>query len=186
MGTRLIAICGGRRCGKDTIAQRFVVHGYEHMKISKPLKDAIKCMFGFSDEELETNTKDAVHPDWGVSPRAMMQYIGTDIMQYHAQDHLPNIGREFWVRNFHKRLPEGSRVVISDLRFIHEYEYFKKHIPNFHIVKVSRQREYNSVIDSHASELEGSFIPYDFHIDNEGSLDELLAKVDAINQTISS
>lgn len=126
---RLIGICGKKRSGKDVIANYLCnIHQYTNKKISTDLKIIVKLIFGFSDSQIESNDKDIIDKYWEVTPRHIMQFIGTEVMQYQIQSILPNIGRNFWIQSFIKKnlLYDNQFVVISDLRFIHEYEELKK------------------------------------------------------------
>jgi len=183
----LIAICGARRSGKDTICKRAAeMHGYKHMKISQPLKDAIKILFGFTNEQMETDEKEQPDPNWNISPRQVMQYVGTDVFQYDIQAQIPGIGREFWVRSFYQSMlqqPETSNIILSDLRFMHEYQFFKNkgiHISVIKVVRGASSTVYDDAVDGHISEKEFHIIPYDAVIMNDSSIEALDQSVDEI------
>ena len=61
----IIAICGYKRSGKDTVAN-FIVenYGYEHYKLATPLKECIQQLFGFTREEMEGHLKEEVNDIW--------------------------------------------------------------------------------------------------------------------------
>ena len=48
--SRIIAICGAKRSGKD-ILSKYIVSKYNYKKISfaEPLKNAVKALFNFND-----------------------------------------------------------------------------------------------------------------------------------------
>ena len=146
----VIAICGARRAGKDTVANILErAYGYQPMKFARYLKDMIKAGFGFSEQEVEGYAKDIVHPVYQVTPRAIMQYIGTDVMQYGLQTLVPGIGRNIWARRLlfdMQSMMENkgmAKFVISDMRFLHEYDELKSaalaHGYRLCIIKISRQ-----------------------------------------------
>ena len=83
---------------------------------------------------------------------------------------------EFW---YAKRLKENPelKVVISDLRFIHEYEYLKKMDAYFIRVKSNRN---TGEFDNHISETELDSKQIDNEIENNGSLEELYLKIDEL------
>ena len=85
-------------------------------------------MFGFTNEEIENDEKDIVNKKWGVSPRTVMQFIGTELFQYKIQEILPDVGKKFWINSLIESLKQSENYVISDLRFLHEYEELKKHM----------------------------------------------------------
>lgn len=126
---RIIMLCGYKRCGKDTFANYLVnKHKFTHIKISKPLKDILKTLFQFTDDQLETDLKDIVDPRWNITPRKAMIFVGTDMFQYKVQELLPNIGKTFWIKSTKERIVDlynqdrDCNVVISDLRFTHELD----------------------------------------------------------------
>jgi hypothetical protein len=169
----IIALCGKKRCGKDTVANyiRDKYPEYNNLKISQQLKDIIKIIFDFNDDQIESDLKDAIDPIWNVTPRKTMQFVGTELMQYEIQKILPDIGRLFWIKSFINKniLNNNNKIIITDLRFLHEYEELKKY--NAIIVKIEKNENQNE--DSHPSELEYLKIPADYIINNEGSLDDL-------------
>jgi ribonuclease BN (tRNA processing enzyme) len=123
----IILLCGYKRCGKDTFAKHVEAkHGYTHLKISKNLKEVLKVLFHFSDEQLEGDSKDVVDERWDITPREAMIFVGTDMFQYKIMELLPNVNRNFWIENvvseIQKIRKEHTKIVISDLRFNHELE----------------------------------------------------------------
>jgi hypothetical protein len=181
---RIIGICGRRRCGKDTLANYLMSeHGYTNRKIADDLKKIVKILFGFTDSQLETDEKDMVDASWGITPRKSMQFIGTEVMQFKIQDILPTIGRKFWIDAFIKKYVNlEDRIVISDLRFLHEYEELKKH--NVFVIRIERPMHQGEP-DEHASEKEYMEIPANMVLHNTGSVDELFALFrEGINRTL--
>lgn len=180
----IVAICGAKRCGKDTVAS-MLQHRMEpcrHLKIAQPLKDMCGIMFGWSPKHLEDDEKDQVDAKWGISPRDAMKFIGTEMMQYKIQELLPEIGRNFWIKQLINKINVGENIIISDLRFVHEFLMIKAHFPNAVIVKVMKQTAAAATTtDLHSSEVEWKDIVEDVLIDNHGSLEDLRAQVDQIN-----
>lgn len=187
MTPKIIAICGLKRSGKDTIADTLCQHyGYEKVKIATPLKDALKILFQFTDAQVEGGEKDAIDPRWGVEPRRLMQFIGTEVMQFQLQEVLPNLGRKFWIqRLIEEHISMNNKmIVIPDLRFKHEYELLSKH--NTVFWRVERyETEMNR--DTHSSEQEYMDIPVQYIFKNNGSKERLENTViDVINQLIKT
>ena len=174
---KVIGICGLKRSGKDTIARYLCKYGYHHMKISQPLKDGIKSMFGFSYDQMESFKED-VDPYWNVKPREVMQFIGTEMMQYKIQEIMPDIGRKFWVKSIVTKIKDEEKpVVLSDLRFLHEVQELKKHF-DVYIIKIVKDDVDSS--DVHCSEREYLDIKEDMLIYNNSTIDELFKKIDKI------
>jgi hypothetical protein len=175
----IIAICGAKRSGKDVIADYLVQnHNYEKIKIAQPLKNILKELFTLSDDQLESDLKDVVDSNWNVTPRQIMQFFGTEIMQYKIQELLSTIGRKFWINLLLTKLKTNKKYVISDLRFIHEYEELIKH--NAFIIKVIRP---DTKQDTHCSEQEFKNIPCDLVLQNDKDIETLLIK---FNDTLTS
>jgi hypothetical protein len=186
---QIIAICGYNRSGKDTIANYLEKnYNYKHLKITYKLKECIKLLFDLTDNDLELDKKEDINKKWKVSPRHMMQFIGTDIFQYKIQELLPGIDKKFWINTFLNdplvsKLKKNDKfnIVISDLRFIHEYEELKKlNIPIL-ILKVIND---NIIIDEnislHISNIEFLNIPINYQINNSGDLKYLYNQIDYI------
>lgn len=180
---RVIALCGARRTGKDTVANYIVSqHGYEHIKITSPLKAICKTLFHFSDDQLETDLKELVDERWGVSPRQVMQFIGTEIFQFKIQELLPKVERKFWINSLvtHIQSNPSKKYVISDLRFIHEFEEIKQSIDDVFTIKLVSNRVETNSTDMHSSECEYRSIQEDSLLINNDSKEKLYKKLDHI------
>lgn len=180
----ILAICGQKRCGKDTLSRVLIDEfGFTQKKFAFYLKEMIKVGFGLTDEEVEGDKKDHIHSKYGVPPRVIMQFIGTEVMQFHIQQILPSIGRSFWAERLMTDLRDdsngnGKLFVISDLRFLHEYDILKKESElndwNLKIIKIYRGIHNSNGIDDtsndHCSEKEWKDIPSDIELINDASL----------------
>lgn len=152
-GPLLVIITGSKRHGKDTLANHL---GYTCLKLAEPLKIVCQNLFGFSQEQMETDLKEEVDAVWGITPRAAMQYLGTDVMQFHAPVHLFNdpFNRLFWVRHMITRINNvKGNIVISDCRFDHEVTSLRDAFgksKTLVVVKVIRPDL--QIVDTHVSE----------------------------------
>lgn len=180
MVLQLIFLSGYNRCGKDTLANHLSTqYGFTHMKISQPLKDSLKVLFNLTDDQLENNSKDEIDTQWGVTPRDIMKFIGTDIFQFKINELLPHKGRNFWIDLLlntikSKYLNTDSKIVVSDLRFTHEYLAVRDFMNMYSelvdvklvkIVHVGATRLYQQ--DKHNSETEHLQFQYDIILENE-------------------
>ena len=180
----IIALCGYKGSGKDTVANYLVdKYNYKHYKISDKLKEIIKILFDLSDNDLEEK-KEEVNDKWNTTPRRLMQFIGTDMFQYKLQELLPNINRDFWIKSLftedlmNKINNENYKIVISDLRFLHEYEIISNLYVSYSILKVKNNRiEQN---DTHISENEFNQININGIIQNDSNLETLYNNIDNI------
>jgi dephospho-CoA kinase len=183
----IIGICGKRRAGKDAVAEHLVAnYCFVNCKIAAKLKDVCQLLFNFTDEEIEV-TKDETNCKWHISPRQAMQFIGTELMQYEIQKLLPGIQRTFWIKSMlESNYGHHERIVISDLRFLHEVETISKYIAEsntkFTIIRIHRQHPASSfsfnATDDHISEQECNDISADIVVDNDGAMCDLLNKID--------
>ena len=76
----------------------------------------------------------------------------------------------------------GSNIVFSDFRHLIEYKYFH----DFVTVCIRRPIETTDRNSQHSSENELDNFDYDYIIDNDGTLDELYAKIDDVIFSIRS
>lgn len=192
---KVIAICGYKRSGKDTIANylQSQSHGAAVIcKIANKLKEGCSAIFGFTPDQLESDMKDEIDPVWNISPRCAMQYLGTDIMQYDIQRILPDIGRNFWIKRFIHHIEtvhsKTHCIIISDLRFKHEYEeLYKLYGSNLVVIKVYRNQNQNhneNIVDMHVSEREWRDIPHTIVINNDSTLGDLYRYIDNIKNAL--
>ncbi len=175
----IIAICGKRRSGKDTIADYLVNHKeFVNVKISNKLKKIVQIMFGFSAYQVEEN-KENIDKRWGISPRQALQFVGTEVMQYKIQELLPNIDRKFFIKSLiADDFPKYDKIVISDMRFIHEWQELNK-LGAF-TIKVLRENNNKNECDLHCSELETDEIPADVTIQNNKDIESLYETIEQI------
>lgn len=167
---RVIAICGAKHCGKDTLANWIqATFDYRKIIIAEPLKQVCKILFEFNNHQLDGDQKDVIDSKLGVSPRQVLQFIGTDVMQFKLQELIPSMGRSIWINKVinDQKQPE-QRIVISDLRFIHEYEILRHHYDKqLIIIRIENSRVIKD--DAHVSENEWKRIPHNYIVFNNGS-----------------
>jgi hypothetical protein len=156
---RLIGIHGPLNGGKDTAAS-FIqsLHPciYKRYAFAKPIKDACKVLFGFSDRQLEDRAlKEQVDPFWDFSPRRAMQLLGTEF----GRDMLR---KDVWIKRAEREhatnLEAGMGTIITDVRFENEAEWLRSTpgslIINLTVPDLERDERYK-----HASEGGISFVP---------------------------
>lgn len=164
----IVAICGRRRTGKDTLANALVrLGGFVHVKFADPLKAGARAIFGFTEAQVEHDSKDHVDPAWGVTPRQALQWLGTEVMQFHIRELLPHQGRDFWARQLVRRIQSvDGAVVVSDVRFLHEFQALKDAFGERLLVVRTTREGYvrDQTSDSHTSELDVDAIPADLEL----------------------
>ena len=192
---KIIAICGAKRSGKDVLAEHIIKkYNYTRLSFADPLKVAVKGLFNFDDDQVGigvdtgTDKKDIIDERWGITPRAALQFFGTEMMQEKIQELLPGMKRNFFANtlaNHIENSTEEERFVISDLRFIHEYERLlnisKINIRDITIVRVIRpSKDRTKEPEPHISELEYTQIPYDIIMINNGSIEDYIRRFEQL------
>ena len=174
---RIIAICGTKGAGKDTLAEHVSrVYGFQHIAVANKLKDVCKTLFDFNDEQLHGSLKEVVDSRYGVSPRQCLQFIGTEVMQYKIQELMPNMGRNFWIKSTISALDMNTQYVVSDVRFPHELDAFENLRGGCLSIRVDRQS--CQLGDIHASELGHREMQVDYVISNNGTPDAMFRMFD--------
>jgi dephospho-CoA kinase len=178
---KIIAICGLKRSGKDVIADYLVEkYGYEKIKFAEPLKNAVKELFGFTEDQVgDSDDKDIVDCRWNITPRKALQFFGTEVMQYKIQELLEGIDRSFFAKSLVNKITTDKNYVISDLRFLHEYEEIIRCGCSVYVIRIERDT-LDNVNDTHVSEIEYKTIPYDIIIKNNEGIDGLYKVVDEL------
>lgn len=128
----IVGICGFQSCGKDTAAYYLVnKYGFNQISFASILKDIIAIMFDWPRNKLEGITKEdrewreQVDEWWSkafnmpnLTPRFVMQYIGTDLFRKHFH-------QDFWVKIMEKQLNKYENVVVTDCRYENEINLIK-------------------------------------------------------------
>ena len=126
----IVLLNGLSRSGKDTVAKYLErSFNFTHLKISTPLKQAVSHMFGIPLEHLEDHRKDNLCK-YGVTPRQLLKFMGTDVGQHQIEHILPGTNRCFWINRLMLNINEHCNYVVSDYRFIHEYDAIRNKFPH--------------------------------------------------------
>ncbi|MHA7962852.1 AAA family ATPase [Paenibacillus sp. CAU 1782] len=167
-----IAITGHLRSGKDELGNRLSQrYGYVRFAFGDGIKDVCRRLYPeqFTD---------------GKKPRALLQGVGQALRQYDP---------DVWVRQCFDKITwdeEGGPYVITDLRQPNEYTRCRRE--GFVIIRVkakSALRIHRAATGgdtfkladlTHETESHVDGFAVDYEITNDGTLDELYAKVDEI------
>jgi hypothetical protein len=176
---RIIGITGKKYSGKDTLGSYFVNnYKYEQIAYADALKDAVKCIFDFDDEQLYGTKKEEVDEFWGKTPRQVLQFVGTDLFRNHTHELMPNIGKDIWVQVVKRKIMNkmkkdpNARFVITDARFHNEVDVIKQ--LGGTVIKLKRD---TGCQDIHESEALIDSLPSDYEFENNSSKEELYEKV---------
>jgi hypothetical protein len=179
----IIGVLGEKRHGKDTIGDYLVSkYGFTKESFAKPVKDIAKTIFGFNDEQLYGDLKETIDPIWNVTPRKVMQIIGTEIGQQDLINRITElswVGRHIWVHSLFNRLRNDLNYVITDVRFQHEVDRIKEE--GGIVIKVVRPSLITDNMDLHPSEAElRSIDNYTYLIENDSTINSLYEQIDVL------
>lgn len=167
------------RAGKDTVASHLVNnYSFVQESFAYPLKEYIgRQICGFNDKQLYGDWKETIDPEWEMTPRKMLQLVGTDALRKVVHD-------DFWIipmkRKLKEHLRNGRHVVISDVRFLNEINMIKN--LNGLVIRIDRENpDKINGIEKHSSEFQlENYDAWNFTLDNNGTLEELYKKVDEV------
>jgi hypothetical protein len=190
---KLIGICGHAGSGKDTVGF-YLKEKHDNtykLAFADPLKEAAAGMFGIDvDAFYDSELKEALNNFWGVTPRQMAQFFGTEMVRETLPKLIPEVGNNFWVHRMVQRLigaeytmpyDEDDVVVITDVRFQNEYDWIISQ--GGIIIHLTRPGADGTVgIPGHASEGGIQISPglHNWRLINDSTLEELYAEVDNI------
>jgi hypothetical protein len=171
----LVAVTGYARSGKDLFAASVGIR----YAFADPIKRIISTTFGFTLEELDFLKNDEkglgfvyegseghVGKAWHM--REVLQRFGTEAMQATFGT---NVWADLLVKNIIKELPIHREAlalpVVSDLRFLHEYEVLKANCEKLTVVRIERDKAIPKDTENlHRSEAEFMRIPTDIVLNN--------------------
>ncbi len=177
----IIGVLGKKRSGKDTTGDYLVASkNFVKYSFANPIKRGAMELFGFTEDQVFGDAKDEIDPTWGITPRLVLQMMGTEVFQYDMPKYIPELqvfGRSFWVKRFEQWYNQNKDldVVICDVRFQHEVDAILKMGGTI----LSVQRPNLSTGDEHASEKEmDSIVGITTEIINDRTLHDLYDKID--------
>jgi hypothetical protein len=118
----IIALTGPKGTGKSTLAAHLVrLHGYRHFSFAQPIREMAKVLVPeLNWDHLTTAEKETPVPWLGVTPRHILQTLGTEWGR-------EQVSPEVWVRVMLHTLDQAAkagvrRAVVDDVRFPNEAE----------------------------------------------------------------
>ena len=185
----LIGLVGFKGAGKSVVANALVTDGtdkngtqlWKKGAFAAPLKQGLQAMFGLSEAQLHlAEYKEVVDPRYDVTPRQLMQVVGTDLLRHELVKHFPGIPN-IWVSRMNEFIAtaaaQGMNVVVEDVRFPDEVECIRKH--GGKLILVTRPPSAESSgggAKQHESESYVGALPWDALLVNNGSVSELQVK----------
>ncbi len=160
---RLIGIAGPARAGKDTLCS-YMLDNLDGIWLRSSFADPLKEMLRAIGVDCSDEAKAVVSDDYGVTPRHMMQTLGTEWGRN-------LIDGDIWVKAF-ARLNAGKCVIVPDVRFENEANLVREHGVLIHLVGRG------GIEGNHVSESAIEFKAGDIVIDNSRDLAWLHGQVD--------
>lgn len=160
----LIGIAGRARSGKDTVANFLIaaIGGYRY-SFADPIRSMLAPLGVDMNDPYWQDRKEEIIPALGVSPRRMMQTLGTEWGRELINPHL------WLILANHRLLRDGPGMVIPDVRFENEAEWIRRYGGRIIHVYRTDGRE----VEAHASEAGVKRLPEDIQLFNTGTLEEL-------------
>lgn len=174
MRIKLIGVAGRAGVGKDTAGNMLanMIDGVTYA-FAKPMKEAMKQVFGWNDEHVNGSLKEVIDPHYGVSPRKAMQTFGTEWGRN-------TINEDLWLLRADMELQDaivnGYPLIITDVRFPNEAQWIRDNGGTV----IHLRRDDAAATVAHASEQGLTPIEGDYSYDNSGSIRDLnvaMAKV---------
>jgi hypothetical protein len=182
---KIVGIHGRSGSGKDTIANYIrEKYKYEKAGFADPLKWVCAELFLENPAEFFSEEgKREVMPFWGITRRAALQFVGTELVREHlgTMQGLKGGGYNHWIRCMEKRIQEDaiSHLVINDLRFQNEADWVYNNDGVLLVVKRPDAPKLESGIPAHSSEASISTQPEKtWLIDNSSTIENLYTQID--------
>lgn len=165
MAINIITLSGKQFCGKDTVAKILLerLEGFRRIGLADAIKIKYASKTGLTVDEIEKN-KSKYRPD--------LIALGNEGRA---------INPDYWINTI---LEQNDNVIVPDVRMPHEVERFKEN--NAFCIRVEASQEVRSkrgILSRENDYTETAlddFKSWDYVIDNEGSYQELQAKIDSL------
>src|SRR5215831_2314257 len=176
----ILGLSGAKGSGKDTVAAYLVKeHGFERKAFADPLKKSVAALFDIPFSEVDKLKNDELNIVrlWTAFGACHDMTFRTFLQRYGTESHRDVFGDSFWldytlpVQGFYP----GREIVVTDVRFRNEAN--RVTTLGGYLIHISRESALDNQ-DPHRSE-QFEF-DTDYVIENDGSLDELYAKIDDI------
>jgi len=165
----LIALTGAARSGKDTAGQFFCsTYGFTQYAFADPIRAGLRAALGLTDWHFNEG-KEIVIPEYGKSPRQLMQLFGTEFGRN-------LIHPDIWQIRAEAALDSTKNLVITDCRFDNEAAWVREH--GGYVIRITRDNA--PQVSAHVSEDGVSEKLIDFKIENNGAMEDLYGSLDSV------
>lgn len=174
----ILGIAGYKRSGKSTAAQYLAHHyGFRQDSYAGPIRAFVASMLGWSAQELEDRKEEPLPWLGGLTPRYLMQHVGT---QWGREMIHPDLWVLAALRRAQGTLAAGYPVLFSDVRFANEAQAIRER--GGKVIRVNRAGLEST--DDHASERPIPADLVDEEIPNDGSIRDLYIELDSAMQRL--
>jgi hypothetical protein len=171
------------RAGKDT-AGMWIQSKWDLQRtaFAENLKNAVKEIYGWTDDHVYGHLKEVVCPFWGVTPREVMQRFGTEACR-------DVLRQDIWIKSLERKVttPQtypgwptasyGQGWVITDVRYPNEADAI--HRWGGKVIQIIRDNRDSISGEPHRSELSmNDYKDWDFTVYNNGTFEEFYAELD--------
>ena len=163
----IIGLNGLARSGKDTAAEYIAWrYGFERYAFADPIRNMLRVGFGLTDWDFNEGKEDPLE-EWGVSPRYMMQTLGTDWGRERLRS-------DCWLKVAQRNVRDNT--IISDVRFNNEAQWIQD--TGGLVIRITRDNA--PTVAAHVSEngISETLIAYEIY--NIGTKQELYDNLDEI------
>ena len=168
-----ILLIGPAGSGKSTIAYWLMKeYGFKEFALGNKVKELTFLLLKLFNVEIDS-IEDLYNIETKNKYRKYLQMIGTDCCR-------KVFGEDFWCKQLEESISTEKNIVISDVRFINEFNYFNKGSDTISIKIVGRKFENENDMYKHRSETELDEIETDYIIDNSKDIGYLFDQLDKI------
>lgn len=187
-----VLFCGRAGSGKTTSAEALTIRGFVELTLAAPIKTmSMELVHYFYPELREKITLDYFYDptlkespvegyeffDGPLTTRRVMQIVGTEIGRKF-------FGEDVWINalleDARQAFAQGKSVVITDVRFPNEAAYLPLRLRSLGFdvtfIRIIRPGQFSKT-PVHASEASVDKLPVDLEIINNGSVEDLHARV---------
>lgn len=175
MSKKLIGLAGKAGAGKDTVADYlWEKEGAIKIAFADALRAAGTSIFGLDPQNfLDRDLKEEEVEYWGMTPRRMLQLLGTEATK-------PVFGDNIWLKRWflsYSAVRDTDHVVVPDVRFDVEADAIRNLGGTIiHIVRPGAGLP--GTTGEHSSEAGIELLDGDMYLSNSGSIYDLGPKVD--------
>lgn len=159
----IILLSGYSGSGKSYIADIFQSRGWLSLALADQLKDEVSVQYSIPRDELDTQEGKRKQYYTGQTHRDILIHESKKKKQKDINYFAKKIIEKIRTNNY------SQHIVISDMRFPHEYYHIKTKLPEYNVISVRVKRDIYNVIDDYSEKALDDFL-FDITIYNDNTL----------------